>query len=136
MYDKIEKELGFTIPKTMRNDYLANTEYEYKNLKFLDTLGEGAFGKVLKAEAQGLKCPQGSQIVAVKMCRGLLRTGVCLVLSVMFWYGSMLQWRNQLDYSYSCGKGIILISGCIFSCCSCYFCSTSKVINVPNQDLF
>ena len=89
MYDKIEKELGFTIPKTMRNDYLANTEYEYKNLKFLDTLGEGAFGKVLKAEAQGLKCPQGFQIVAVKMCRGLLRTGVCLVLSVMFWYGSM-----------------------------------------------
>ncbi|XP_063687363.1 fibroblast growth factor receptor 2-like isoform X3 [Bolinopsis microptera] len=68
VYDKIEKELGFTIPKTLRNDYISN-EYEYKNLKFLDTLGEGAFGKVLKAEAQGLKCPQGSQIVAVKMCR-------------------------------------------------------------------
>ncbi|KAL5251203.1 hypothetical protein ACHWQZ_G016793 [Mnemiopsis leidyi] len=68
VYDKIERELGFTIPKTLRNEYVSN-EYEYKNLKFLDTLGEGAFGKVLKAEAAGLKCPQGSHMVAVKMCR-------------------------------------------------------------------
>ena len=56
-------------------------EYEYKNLKFLDTLGEGAFGKVLKAEAAGLKCPQGSQMVAVKMCRGSLGN-LCLVLDL------------------------------------------------------
>jgi len=68
VYDKIERELGFTIPKTLKNDYVSN-EYEFKNLKFMDTLGEGAFGKVMKAEATGLKCPQGSQMVAVKMCR-------------------------------------------------------------------
>lgn len=69
VYDKIERELGFTIAKTIRTDGSASNEYEYKSLKFQDTLGEGAFGKVVKAEAPGLKCPNGSQTVAVKMCR-------------------------------------------------------------------
>ena len=37
---------------------------------FKATIGEGAFGKVMRAEAPGLKCPQGSQTVAVKLCKG------------------------------------------------------------------
>ena len=82
-----------------------SNEYEYKHLKFLDTLGEGAFGKVLKAEAVGLKCPQGSQMVAVKMCRGLLETlsslfsnvGCVFTLNVIHFGNTVYQVLIDLD---------------------------------------
>eukprot|EP00116_Pleurobrachia_bachei_P015527 sb/3475789/ len=67
VYDKIERELGFTIPKTLREQ---SKEYPFDSLMFKATIGEGAFGKVMRAEAPGLKCPQGSQTVAVKLCKG------------------------------------------------------------------
>ncbi|XP_055299555.1 fibroblast growth factor receptor homolog 1-like isoform X3 [Sitodiplosis mosellana] len=47
----------------------SNWEFPRNHLKFGPTLGEGAFGRVVMAEAYGLEKPQQSQIVAVKMVK-------------------------------------------------------------------
>ncbi|XP_031617261.1 fibroblast growth factor receptor homolog 1-like isoform X2 [Contarinia nasturtii] len=47
----------------------ANWEFPRNHLKFGPTLGEGAFGRVVLAEAYGLEKPQQTQIVAVKMVK-------------------------------------------------------------------
>lgn len=47
----------------------SNWEFPRNRLKFGPTLGEGAFGRVVMAEAYGLEKPQQTQIVAVKMVK-------------------------------------------------------------------
>ena len=49
----------------------AEWEIDRENLKLLEVIGEGAFGKVLKAEAFGLSRQNaGKSIVAVKTLKG------------------------------------------------------------------
>jgi hypothetical protein len=55
----------------------AEWEIDRENLNLLEVIGEGAFGKVLKAEAFGLnRQNMGKTIVAVKTLKG-----DCLILS-------------------------------------------------------
>ena len=55
-------------------------EFDRNQLHILDVLGEGAFGRVMKAEAFGLKnIPM--TIVAVKMLKGM-KLGLCIYLIV------------------------------------------------------
>lgn len=44
-------------------------EFSRENLKFLEPLGQGAFGKVVKAEAKGIEKNGNSSTVAVKMLK-------------------------------------------------------------------
>ena len=49
----------------------AEWEIDRENLNLLEVIGEGAFGKVLKAEAFGLnKQNMGKNVVAVKTLKG------------------------------------------------------------------
>lgn len=45
-------------------------EFPRENLTLGKTLGEGAFGKVLRAEADGILCDNVVTTVAVKMLKG------------------------------------------------------------------
>lgn len=74
---KIEKHRAFNI-----GDMESETEYELPmdsdwefprgNLVLSEILGEGAFGKVVKAEAMGVIQQGISTVVAVKMLKGKL----------------------------------------------------------------
>lgn len=76
---RIEKQRTTVHQSQYSNDPSALNEYEFpldsnwefprNHLKFGPTLGEGAFGRVVMAEAYGLEKPQQSQIVAVKMVK-------------------------------------------------------------------
>ena len=47
-------------------------EFERESLKLGETLGEGAFGKVVQAEAYGILEPEVTTTVAVTMLKGSL----------------------------------------------------------------
>lgn len=74
---KIERQKASSV----RNDSFSMTEYELPidpewefprmNLQFGKSLGEGAFGKVVKAEACGILQTDVTTTVAVKMLKGL-----------------------------------------------------------------
>lgn len=60
-------------PSSFLNEYEfpldSNWEFPRSHLKFGPTLGEGAFGRVVMAEAYGLTKPHQNEIVAVKMVK-------------------------------------------------------------------
>lgn len=62
-------------------------ELDRSLITVLDTLGEGAFGRVMKAEAIGLKsAPYSSCFVAVKMLKGKLKTFIIIYIFAAFTY--------------------------------------------------
>ena len=65
-----------------------NYEIDYKCLDFLGVLGEGAFGKVVKAEyyKNDVDREQGNgQVVAVKMMKGIVACRVhLLVINILY----------------------------------------------------
>lgn len=62
--DSIEPDLEYELP--------LDTDWEFprENLVLEETLGEGAFGKVVKAQALGVIQPGITSVVAVKMLKG------------------------------------------------------------------
>lgn len=76
---KIEKHRTTVLQSQYSNDPSLMNEYEFpldsnwefprNHLKFGPNLGEGAFGRVVLAEAYGLSKPQQREIVAVKMVK-------------------------------------------------------------------
>lgn len=84
-------------------------ELDRSLITVLDTLGEGAFGRVMKADAISLKGMPFHCHVAVKMLKGMTQLFISLLLlssllllltsSLTFWYQSYLTYQRCFWFS-------------------------------------
>lgn len=77
-------------------------EFPRSNLSLSKTLGEGAFGKVLRGEADGILCDNVVTTVAVKMLKGKQTNNIkSIKFCFVFNYSDRIQFNVKTKFSYN-----------------------------------